>query len=201
MVSTRPARRASRSAQPASGRAKPVEPDRDEGAVRVETTHTRKARTHPSSPDTRKRFRHDPLADTRRSAQPTSGRTKPVEPDRDEGAVRVETTWHPVARTRPQLPGHPRHGFDTTRSLTLAGRLNQLGDEMVSIRPAQPTSGRTKPVDFGDAPLTPGGSPFPGLFRSVVCPACCAGRRRRRRRCSSRGRSRSPRRCSGVVRG
>ena len=66
---------------------------------------------------------------------------------------------------------------------------------VVSTRPAQPTSGRTKPVDFGDDPLTPGGSPFPGLFRSVVCPVCCAGRRRRRRRHSSRGRSRNPRRC------
>ena len=62
-------------------------------------------------------------------------------------------------------------------------------------RSAQPTSGRTKPVDFGDDPLTPGGSPFPGLFRSVVCPVCCAGRRRRRRRRSSRDRSRSPTRC------
>ena len=38
MVSTRPARRASRSAQPASFTHKPVEPDCDEGAARVETT-------------------------------------------------------------------------------------------------------------------------------------------------------------------
>ena len=55
---------------------KQVEPDRDEGAVRVETT--------PS---------------------------KPVEPDRDEGAVRVETTRQP--KNRPN-PGH--HGFDTASS-------------------------------------------------------------------------------------
>ena len=38
MVSTRPARRASRSAQPTSFTHKPVEPDCDEGAARVETT-------------------------------------------------------------------------------------------------------------------------------------------------------------------
>ena len=38
MVSTRPARRANRSAQPTSERAKPVEPNCDEGATRVETT-------------------------------------------------------------------------------------------------------------------------------------------------------------------
>gem|GEM_PF-2593058 len=54
--------------------------------------HTRKARTRPSSPDTHKRFRHDRLANARRPAQPTSGRTKPVEPGREERAPRVETT-------------------------------------------------------------------------------------------------------------
>ncbi len=142
MVSTRPARRASRSAQPTSGRTKPVEPDRDEGAVRVETTPHPKARTRPSSPNMHKRFRHDQLAElagrlnqlpshtsrlsqhvstserlsrnhpatekqtrpqatmvstrparrANRSAQPASERAKPVEPDCDEGATRVETT-------------------------------------------------------------------------------------------------------------
>lgn len=67
----------------------------------------------------------------------------------------------------------PRGRDTPVMSLTLAGRLTQRGDD----------------------PLTPGGSPSPGLFRSVACPVCCAGRRRRRRRRSSRDRSRSPTRC------
>ena len=41
-----------------------------------------------------------------RSAQPTSGRTKPVEPGRDEGAVRVETTPHPKSQNPPKFPRH-----------------------------------------------------------------------------------------------
>ena len=69
---------------------KPVEPDRDEGAVRVETTTL-----------------------------------KLVEPGREERATRVET---PGTRTTnpTQVPGQSHHGFDTTHSLPLAGRLNQL---------------------------------------------------------------------------
>ena len=35
--------------------------------------HTRQPEPDPNSPDTRKRFRHDPLADARRSAQPAWG--------------------------------------------------------------------------------------------------------------------------------
>ena len=126
---------ARRSAQPTSERAKPVEPDRDEEAARVETTPHPKTRTHPSSPNTHKRFRHDPLADARRTAQPTSGRTKPVEPDRDEEAARVETTPHPKTRTRPSSPNtHKRFRHD------------RLAD---ARRTAQPTSGKAKPVEPG----------------------------------------------------
>lgn len=87
---------------------------------------------------------------------------------------------HPWKTHSTAVQRSPPRGRDTlVMSLTLADRLTQRGDD----------------------PLTPGGSPSPGLFRSVACPVCCAGRRRRRRRCSSRGRSRSPRRCSGVARG
>jgi len=68
---------------------KQVEPDRDEGAVRVETT--------PS---------------------------KPVEPDRDEGAVRVETTRQP--KNRPN-PGH--HGFDTASSQSEQAGSTSFGKE------------------------------------------------------------------------
>ena len=64
--------------------------------------------------------------------------TKPVEPAR-ERSERLSRNhyWHPVSRTRPQDPRQGHHGFDTTHSLTLAGRLNQLGDEMVSTRPTR----------------------------------------------------------------
>ena len=60
-------------------------------------------------------FRHALLADARRS-RGTS------DPSRNHPT--------PEKHTRPQVPGHPYRGFDTPCSLTLADRLNQLGDEM-----------------------------------------------------------------------
>lgn len=45
------------------------------------------------------------------------------------GTQRVEPDPEPL--------NHGHHGFDTPYSLTLAGRLNRLGNEMVSTYPAR----------------------------------------------------------------
>jgi len=62
---------------------------------------------------------------TTRLRQATPPPLKTIEPGRDEGAARFETTGNRKADPTP-VPGHPHHGFDTPSSLTLAGRLNQL---------------------------------------------------------------------------
>ena len=49
-------------------------------------------------------------------------------------------------RAEPQVPGHPRNGFDTTHSLTLAGRLNQLPPPSRLSRARTPLP---KPVEPG----------------------------------------------------
>ncbi|QCT36881.1 hypothetical protein FBF34_02040 [Arachnia propionica] len=51
---------------------------------------------------------------------------KPVEPARERSELLSRNhRWHPVTRTRPQVPEHPQDGFDTGCSF-IAARLNQL---------------------------------------------------------------------------
>ena len=65
---------------------------------------------------------------TTRLRQATPPPLKTIEPGRDEGAARVETTGNRKTDLAPN-PRQGHHGFDTTHSLTLAGRLNQLQEE------------------------------------------------------------------------
>ena len=107
---------------------KTIEPGRDEGAARVETTRQPVTRPDHRSLDTRKRFRHDPLADARRSAQPTAPSPKPVEPGhdipplklvepgRDEGAARVETIRQPNSRPVEEATSYPSYSGDARGS-------------------------------------------------------------------------------------
>ena len=70
-------------------------------------------------------FRHDQLADARRPAQPTSIPTSQL----SRAARNEQPESQPPHTRKPeptQVPQTPARGFDTTHSLTLAGRLNQL---------------------------------------------------------------------------
>ena len=113
-----------------------VEPGREERATRVETPGTRTTNPTPSPGQSHHGF------DTTHSL-PLAGRLnqlryfKPAEPDREypypklvepgreERATRVETPGTRTTNPTPS-PGQSHHGFDTTHSLPLAGRLNQL---------------------------------------------------------------------------
>ena len=157
---------ARRPAQPTSRRTKLVEPGREERAARVETTRHPNNKPNPRPRPPSPRFQHAPLANARRPAQPTSRRTKPVEPAR-ERSERLSRN-HPATgrQTRPQHPDHPHHGFDTTHSLTLAGRLNQLQEGQSRLsRDARNERPESKPPRYRSANPTTRPRPPPPWFR------------------------------------
>ncbi|WP_423860581.1 GlcG/HbpS family heme-binding protein, partial [Arachnia propionica] len=74
--------------------------------------------------------------------------SKPVEPDRDEGAVRVETTRQP--KNRPN-PGH--HGFDTTSSQSeQAGSTNFTRAKLAQPDGEPPGERSTPALSLGRTP-------------------------------------------------
>ena len=107
---------------------KPVEPGREERATRVETTNSQRANPTPALRPPHHGF------DTPHSLT-LAGRLNQLREEQSRLSRRARNerpeSKPPTAKeqSRPQLSGHPHHGFDTTHSLTLAGRLNQLQEQ------------------------------------------------------------------------